>query len=113
MLGMLFLIQGVLNFKRGTNMSGGHFDYIQYRISDIVTEIEELVKSNDDDNLDKFGDTVGRGYSKETIERFKIGIQKLQEAQIYAQRIDWLVSGDDGEETFHKRLQEDLDSIGE
>jgi hypothetical protein len=32
----------------------------------------------------------------------------LNQALIYAQRIDWLVSGDDGEDTFHARLAEDL-----
>lgn len=25
------------------------------------------------------------------------------------QRIDWLIAGDDGEETFHRRLKEDLE----
>jgi len=36
------------------------------------------------------------------------GIELLKKAQIYAQRIDWLLSGDDGEDTFHKRLSQDL-----
>jgi hypothetical protein len=30
-------------------------------------------------------------------------------AQIYTQRIDWLVSGDDGEDSFRERLKEDLE----
>ena len=34
----------------------------------------------------------------------------MRAAAIYAQRIDWLVSGDDGEETFHQRLAEELRS---
>jgi hypothetical protein len=32
-------------------------------------------------------------------------------AQIYAQRIDWLVSGDDNEDSFHKRLAKDLAEV--
>jgi hypothetical protein len=32
-------------------------------------------------------------------------------AKIYAQRVDWFLSGDDGEETFHERLKEDLGLI--
>lgn len=50
-------------------------------------------------------------YPDEVIEQFKIAVQKLKEAQIYAHRIDWLLSGDDGEDSFLKRLQEDLNKI--
>ena len=32
-------------------------------------------------------------------------------AAIYAQRIDWLLSGDDGEESFKRRLKEELDEL--
>jgi len=35
----------------------------------------------------------------------------LRKAEIYAQRIDWLVSGDDGNDTFLKRLEEDLNKL--
>ena len=42
---------------------------------------------------------------------FKEGVKALQRASIYAQRIDWLVSGDDGEESFHRRLAEDMDNL--
>jgi hypothetical protein len=35
-------------------------------------------------------------------------VRKLKEAYIYAQRIDWLVSGDDGEGSFKVRLAKDL-----
>ncbi|MGV8096736.1 MAG: hypothetical protein AB2L24_33180 [Mangrovibacterium sp.] len=32
-------------------------------------------------------------------------------AEIYAHRVDWFLSGDDGEEHFIKRLKEDLDEF--
>jgi hypothetical protein len=41
----------------------------------------------------------------------KEGIEVLKRAQIYAQRIDWLLSGDDGIETFFERLEEDLNNL--
>lgn len=47
-------------------------------------------------------------YDEETITLMKEGIRKLKEAEIYAQRIDWLLSGDDGEDTFKDRLRGDL-----
>lgn len=36
----------------------------------------------------------------------------LEIAQIYAQRIDYLLAGDDGEETFQERLDKELKTYG-
>lgn len=47
-------------------------------------------------------------YTEETLQEFRRGIAVLKRAGIYAQRIDWLLSGDDGEESFHKRLKTEL-----
>lgn len=85
-------------------MSGGTFDYGQFRISDIVNEIEDVVYNND---------TTEYPYNEETIALFKYGIKCLKVAQIYAHRIDWLLAGDDGEECFHKRLASDLEKLNE
>lgn len=52
-------------------------------------------------------------YSEETIKEFKNAIRTLRMAQVYAQRVDWLICGDDGEESFHERLAEDLAKITE
>jgi hypothetical protein len=50
-------------------------------------------------------------YPDEVIEKMKEGIEVLKRAQIYAHRIDWLLSGDDGEESFLRRLEEDLNEL--
>ena len=90
-------------------MSGGRFDYLQYRITEIIEGIEEEISNNNaDPNPEEFWYPNEYRYSEETIAEFRKGISLLKKAQIYAQRIDWLVSGDDSEETFHKRLFEDL-----
>jgi hypothetical protein len=89
-------------------MSGGHFDYKQYQLGYIADDIEQFIRTNDSTETNQYGDRIGAGYSEETIKEFQKGIYFLNVALIYAQRIDWLVSGDDGEETFHNRLQEDL-----
>lgn len=80
-------------------MTGGHFDYDQNRISNIVVQIEDLIYND------------SGSYKPETIERFKQAVIALKIAYVFAQRIDWLVSGDDGEEDFHKRLLKDLNEI--
>lgn len=111
-------------------MSGGHFEYSQYRINDIADELEEIIEKNGkpipwedldyydrqqfDNNektyekaeaVEKFYNTY---YPPEIIERFKEGLKVLRRAYIYAQRIDWLLSGDDGEDSFMRRLDKEL-----
>lgn len=86
-------------------MSGGHFDYKQYTMSYIADQIEHVIDNNCSDN--------DRSYnlSAETIEEFKRAVEYLNIAQVYVQRIDWLLSGDDSETTFHTRLHNDLEKI--
>jgi hypothetical protein len=79
-------------------MSGGHFDYSQYKINDIANSVEQLISENTE-------------YCEETIHEFRIGLDMIKKAAIYAQRIDWLVSGDDSEKSFHSRLADDLGKI--
>ena len=75
-------------------MSGGAFDYKQFYIRLIAEDIESEIDRRD--------------YSDEVIEKFKEAVRILNKAEIYAQRIDWLLSGDDSEESFIKTLKEDL-----
>lgn len=80
-------------------MSGGYFDYAQYRISDIAFMVKELITVN------KYE------YTPETIDKFKNTLKLLMRAQVAVQRIDWLVSCDDSEDTFHERWDEDMSEI--
>ena len=113
-------------------MSGGHFDYYQWHIRDIIYSLEDYIygHSLDEEDIDYYIEdhwledkekeyviknkhTVPNlyEYSKETIKEFKKGLAILRKAYVYAQRIDWLLSGDDGEESFHERLKEELDNL--
>lgn len=92
-------------------MSGGHFDYKQYDISIIYEGIKQLILDNDLDEGNEWGDSKAHRYTAETLIEFKRALEALRLAQIYTQRIDWLASGDDGEESFHRRLKNDLGEI--
>ena len=113
-------------------MSGGHFDYNQWHIRDIIYSLEDYIygHSLDEEDIDYYIEdhwledkekeyviknkhTVPNlyEYSKETIKEFKKGLAILRKDYVYAQRIDWLLSGDDGEESFHERLKEELDNL--
>ena len=52
-------------------------------------------------------------YTEETIQIFKDAVKILRKAAIYANRIDWLLSGDDGEESLKERLEEELKKLEE
>ena len=82
-------------------MSGGRFEYKQYVMTEIADKIEEYVDNPEDKDE----------YSEATLAEFRKGLKLLRQAHIYAQRIDWLLSSDDSEETFHERLAEDLSEI--
>jgi len=88
-------------------MSGGHFEYIQYRISEAAEDIDRMIKDNDKPN--SWGDVPG--YSAETVRSFREAAVAIKLAAIFIQRIDWLVSGDDGEASYHKRLNQDVDKL--
>jgi hypothetical protein len=89
-------------------MSGGHFNYDQDRIWYIVDGINELIDNNDKEMENDFGETYTVAYKPETIAKFKEAVHTLSIAAKMAKRIDWLVSGDDGEETFHSRWAEEI-----
>lgn len=94
-------------------MSGGAFDYRDYHINDIANRIEEEIRENDSEATDAYGYHIRRGYSAETIQRFREAVKLLREAGAYVHRIDWLLSGDDGEDSFHSRLEKDLGRLKE
>lgn len=108
-------------------MSGGAFDYNQYKISQLADEIEQLILDNgrlktneelkdesyrNDEWYEQYPEDLHHyKYPDNVIDEFKNGLRYLRLASIYAQRIDWLVSGDDGEKTFIERLNKELGEI--
>ncbi len=107
-------------------MSGGHWEYLQYRFTDVADDIRKLIDQNGKEKtqdelkysyvseewLEKYpGDRFHYKYSDEMLEKFREGLKHIEIAQIYMQRLDWLLSGDDGDESFMSRLDEDLKKL--
>lgn len=108
-------------------MSGGHWDYLQYRFTDVAEDVKKLIEKNgkektereltedswrDPEWYEKYPeDKFHYKYSDEIIEKFKEGLKHIELAHIYMQRLDWLLSGDDGDESFISRLEEDLKKL--
>ena len=92
-------------------MSGGHFNYKQHVLLDMADDIGSQILTNDSTEKNEWGDNIGNRYSPETIKEFEKAMIILKMAYVYAQRIDWLLSGDDGEDSFHIRLQAQLKEL--
>ena len=107
-------------------MSGGAFDYNQYKIGYIADQIEHEIEKNGraktkeelkDDFRDyswyeRYPEDLNHyQYPDDVLDEFKKALKALRIAEIYAHRIDWLLSGDDGEESFIRRLKEGLENI--
>lgn len=103
-------------------MSGGRWNYLQGRLTEPIEDIESLIEKNGKEKTPKEieddrwypghePEKFHYQYPDEVIEEFKNGLLAIQQAQIYMQRIDWLLSGDDGEEWFLKRLKRELNEL--
>jgi hypothetical protein len=108
-------------------MSGGHWDYLQHRLADVVDDIDDMVDKNGKEKTkeemeaepwmgpdwyEKYpDDKFHYEYPPEIIEEFKRAARIISEAEVYMQRIDWLWSGDDGNESFLSRLKDDLQKL--
>lgn len=96
-------------------MSGGRFEYKQYIITEIADQIEDVLYKQGkqipreelyyDDGEKRYYYT----YTKQVQVELRNAVHILRKAAIYAQRIDWLLSWDDSEESFLKRLKKELD----
>ena len=77
-------------------MSGGHFNYLQNSMNRVAEEVLDLIRDNYFDEV-----------SAEVVDKIITTHGALIKASKMLQRLDWFVSGDDGEESFHRRWKED------
>lgn len=101
-------------------MSGGYFDYTDFNITNIADDIERVIlrngklKTEEELKSDYWeSNPYYSKYSDQVIEEFKKGLHYLKLAYIYSHRIDYLLSGDDDEESFLTRLKEHLEEYNE
>ena len=81
-------------------MSGGHFNYHCFRISQFAEDLQHELEINDSDELNQYGDPIGRGYEPETVAVLTRCQAIIAQAAQLAREIEWLYSGDHGEESF-------------
>jgi hypothetical protein len=86
-------------------MSGGTFDYAQYRLGQLADDLEGYTESG------KYWEEGEDAIPEDIIDDIHTAIALLARAQIYVQRLDWLIAGDDGEDAYRRRLSEELAAL--
>jgi len=82
-------------------MSGGHFDYAYH----IVENFCEILKRNIRDNKKKDESGYAPEYSEEVINELKKILASTKKTAELMYHTEWLMSGDDGEETFLENIK--------
>jgi hypothetical protein len=90
-------------------MSGGYFEYKQYYMDQIAEDLERRIEKAKNKEEGDFGYSYEE--SDKVIEKFEEILYHIKRAAIMAQRVDWYLSGDDGEESFFRRLEEELEEL--
>lgn len=98
-------------------MSGGHFDYKQYEVSELASDITSYMKELDSP-IGNNGEYNYHPASQFTPEQLKSVLRisnyvrnQLMVCGVIVQRLDWLASCDDGFESFEERLGEELEKV--
>lgn len=90
-------------------MSGGHFnggDYDYYKVAQFADELEEEIRHNGKAGTDGDHSNWYPNHSDECIEYLKKQIPKMRKMAEIMRHIDYLYSGDHGDNSFMVRVWE-------
>lgn len=85
-------------------MSGGFFEYKHRCVSEFADRIKEVIENRDKSEF-------VAGFSAKTIEGLRECELLVRGAAVALERVDYLMSCDDSEESFQKRLVEEMDDL--
>lgn len=94
-------------------ISGGHFDYGCYKITQFAEDLQHDIQTNKDILPESWGEA--RNLNDATIAKLKEYQQQLEFLGRVAREIEWLYSGDHGEDSFMrilKNLEDENDEPG-
>lgn len=110
-------------------MSGGSMDYVGFKIQEaasyVASEIERIEKMDAKKIADEFRPcdyyvkkhpdkkflASPAGLRRETLKRLRAAERAIRIASIYAIRVEWLTSYDDGYDSFILRTDEELEEL--
>ena len=80
-------------------MSGGNLDYFYSRFDEPLEKISKEIK---------WGKNK---WSPEVLSEFQITLKYLKIAQVYSNDVEWLLSGDYGDDSFLESIKEELEEL--
>ena len=86
-------------------MSGGHFndnDYVYYKVSQFADELEQEIAANN--TVNEYGDKYN--FDPDVIDYLEAQLPKLRKMAEIMRHIDYLYSGDHGDDSFMERVKE-------
>lgn len=86
-------------------MSGGHFNgngYVYYRVNQFSDELESEILNNE--NKDEYN--YCPNYNEQTLEVLRKQIPLIRKAAEIMRAIDYLYSGDHGEDSFIEKIKQ-------
>lgn len=110
-------------------MSGGSMDYIGFKIEEaasyVAGEIKRIEQMSKKQIADEFRPCdiyikehpdrpyfrTAAGLRREALKRLRAAKRTLEEAAVYAIRVEWLTSYDDGYDGFILRTDEELEEL--
>ena len=85
-------------------MSGGHFgDYDYYKVAQFADELEVEIQNNNKPDEYEYAPP---NFSPETIKYLRKQLLKMRKMAEIMRHIDYLYSGDHGEDSFMERVKE-------
>lgn len=84
-------------------MSGGRFEYVQYRFSDVADQIRQYREREQKNTEEPLPDDIAA--------KFDEAAKAIDIVSRMVQRIDWLLSGDDGFESFRDRWADEVETL--
>ena len=86
-------------------MSGGHFndnDYVYYKVAQFADELEQEIAANN--TVNEYGDKYN--FDPDVIDYLEAQLPKLRKMAEIMRHIDYLYSGDIGDDGFMERVGE-------
>ena len=87
-------------------MGGGHFDYQNHVLFEITESIDVAIINNNVKNDSDFCTE----YSNDTLEKFRFVSKQLHLLNDLVHHVDYLLSGDLGEDSFNERWKKSIQS---
>lgn len=86
-------------------MSGGHFDYEQYRIQQAADDLNNYIAKVVNN---EFEDDWKPEYSQDTLNKFKVCAKELERVATMLHHIDYLICSDYSEKRFKEFWKKDF-----